>query len=138
MKIEESLPFGFEDTSFQAAGGLEGVQSLANAFYDYVDSLGDASPLRAMHPHSLDSSKDKLGRFLCGWLGGPKKYREKYGSIDIPQVHKHLDITQENAEIWLMCMDKAVDQQPYSSKFSAYLKSQFRIPVKRIMDAQNH
>lgn len=137
MKIEESLPFGFEDTSFQAAGGINGVQNLADTFYDYVDSLEEASPLRAMHTQSLDDSRDKLGRFLCGWLGGPPRYQDKYGSINIPMAHKNIGITVESAEMWLMCMDKAIDEQPYSSKFSTYLKTQFRIPVKRIIEIQN-
>ena len=32
-----------------------------------------------LHPHTLDSSRDKLYWFLSGWLGGPSLYIERFG-----------------------------------------------------------
>lgn len=131
----DSHLFGFEDTSFQAAGGIKGIQKLVKAFYRHMDRLPEAKALRAMHAEDLTESEEKLGRFLCGWLGGPKLYQEKYGPINIPRAHAHLHITPETKEAWLLCMKKAVTQQPYSVKFANYLMQQFRIPADRILDA---
>ena len=135
MKIEESLPFGFEDTSYQAAGGAEGVEALVTSFYHYMDTLPEAKRLRAMHSEDLTESIDKLTRFLSGWLGGPNTYREKYGSINIPKAHAHLDVTMEDRNAWLLCMKQAILQQPYSPKFSKYLLEQLHVPADRILQA---
>jgi hemoglobin len=43
-----------------------------------------------MHKGDLETIKDKLSLFLMGWLGGPRLYADKYGSISIPQAHQHL------------------------------------------------
>ena len=52
-----------------------------------MEESGEAATIRGMHPQDLAPARDKLTRFLCGWLGGPKLYAEKYGSIVIPQFH---------------------------------------------------
>lgn len=132
MKIDDTLPFGFEDTSFQSAGGQKGIAKLVHEFYANMETFSEASEIRRMHPVDLKESEDKLTRFLCGWMGGPKLYREKYGTINIPQAHQHLTVTEESRDAWLLCMDKAIDRQPYSEKFSAYLKTQLRVPAERI------
>ncbi len=136
MKIGESLPFGFEDTSYQAAGGMNGIFRLVNAFYRYMDTLPEAKKLRGMHAEDLTESREKLARFLSGWLGGPRLYAEKYGEINIPQAHKHLDITQSERDVWLMCMEKAIADQPYSKKFALYLLEQLTIPADRILQVR--
>lgn len=136
-RIAEAIPYGFDDTSFQAAGGIKGIKRLANRFYDIVDSHPKAKELRALYPEDLTESREKLGRYLCGWLGGPKKYQEKYGSITIAKAHEHVEVNARLGEIWLLCMHRAIDSQPYSEKFAAYLKEQFRFPIKRILDHQS-
>ena len=83
------LKFGQLDASFQAAGGEEGIERLVKDFYVLMDELPEGKVIRAMHPDNLEPSIDKLSRFLCGWLGGPRRYQEKYGSISIPGVHSH-------------------------------------------------
>ena len=135
MKIQQSMPYGFEDTSFQAAGGIEGIKLLVIEFYRNMETLPEAEALRAMHRQDLTESKEKLARFLCGWLGGPNKYREKYGPINIPKAHAHLPVTQETKEAWLLCMERAIAKQPYSEKFAQYLLEQLRIPAERILKA---
>ncbi len=134
MKVEISKRYGFENTSFQAAGGVEGITQLVDTFYTIMGTLPEARELLDMHPKDIDVSIDKLARFLCGWLGGPKLYREKYGKINIPQAHQHLPVTQENHDAWLTCMDQAIDQQDYPKDFSSYLKTQLRVPANRILE----
>lgn len=113
--------YGEGDASFQAAGGVEGLRRLVADFYRMMDTLPEAATIRAMHPSDLSGSADKLHRFLCGWLGGPKLYREKYGSIHIPSAHAHLAIGERERDAWLLCMERALARQDYPREFRDYL-----------------
>lgn len=124
--------YGHLDTSFQAAGGVEGIEKLVRDFYHFMDTLPEARRIRAMHPESLVCPADRLARFLCGWLGGPKLYAQKYGSINIPGAHQHLHIGDEERDAWLLCMRKAIEQQHYEPEFAEYLMRQLRVPAERI------
>lgn len=123
--------YGDGDSSFQAAGGFEGIQSLVNAFYDAMETLEQARKIRDMHSPDLAESRDKLARFLAGWLGGPKLFSEKYGPIRIPVAHRHLEIGTEERDAWLACMQLAVNAQPYSQDFRDYLMAQLYVPAER-------
>src|SRR6478609_5362530 len=100
--------YGFSDTSFQAAGGVEGIRKLVDDFYRFMDELPEAKIIRAMHKDDLTMSRDKLTLFLSGWMGGPKSYSEKYGAINIPRDHSHLPIGEQERDAWLLCMEKAI------------------------------
>ncbi len=128
----ESNHYGVGDASYKAAGGLEGITALVDAFYDAMDSLPQAATIRAMHKADLTDSRVKLRYFLAGWLGGPKLYSEHFGSINIPSAHQHLPIGKPEAEAWLLCMEKAIELQPYSQSFKTYLIAQLRVPAERI------
>lgn len=124
--------FGYMDTSFQAAGGVEGLHKLSHDFYHEMSTLPEAKTILAMHPQNLDRSKDKLALFLCGWLGGPRLFAEKYGPINIPMAHKRFPINEEERDAWLLCMRRALEKQDYSEDFKEYLNQQFFIPAERI------
>jgi hemoglobin len=130
--LDVSPEFGHEDGSFRAAGGIEGVERLVDDFYRIMDTIPEASNIREMHPQDLTISRDKLARFLCGWLGGPRRFAEKYGSISIPGVHAHLDVGTQEREAWLRCMQEAIERQGYAPDFAEYLLAQLRIPAQRI------
>ena len=123
--------YGVEDASFNAAGGEQGIRKLVDAFYRHMDALTEAQRIRDMHSEDLTESTDKLARFLCGWLGGPKLYREKYGTIRIPVAHSHLDIGVAERDAWLLCMQHALDEQDYPEKFKKYLIEQLFVPAER-------
>ena len=124
--------YGTGDASFQAAGGVEGVRQLVDDFYHFMQTLPEARTIRDMHAENLEESREKLGRFLCGWLGGPKLYQQKYGPISIPGAHRHLAIGVKERDAWLMCMQKALEQQPYKEDFKAYIIKQLFVPAERI------
>ena len=124
--------YGFEDTSFKAAGGFEGVQKLVKSFYQFMDQLPEAKTIRAMHAEDLTLMDDKLTHFVSYWLGGPREYREKYGPLSIPGVHMHLTVGEEERDAWLLCMQQAVDLQDYKPSFKVYLLEQLAIPAERI------
>ena len=124
--------YGFSDTSFQAAGGVDGVRKLVDDFYNEMDTLPEAAVIRKMHKTDLTESRDKLTLFLCGWMGGSRHYQEKYGSINIPRSHMHLPIGEVERDAWLLCMERAITNQNYTPEFATYLLAQLRIPAERI------
>lgn len=127
----ETLQYGHQDTSYKAAGEFEGIKQLVDHFYDAMETLPEAKTIREMHPVDLTESRDKLTRFLCGWLGGPKLFSEKYGSIRIPVAHRHLEIGPVERDAWLLCMKVAADKQDYAEDFKDYLLKQLYVPAER-------
>lgn len=124
--------YGNGDASFQAAGGEAGLRQLVNNFFDRMGSDKRFSRIYDMHPEDKETSRDKLARFLCGWLGGPKLYNQKYGAIGIPRVHAHLAITSTERDQWLSCMAESVEEQPFAAEFKSYLMKQLYVPAEAI------
>ncbi|MCH9696182.1 MAG: group II truncated hemoglobin [Gammaproteobacteria bacterium] len=124
--------YGQGNASFQAAGGETGIFRLVNDFFDRMSSDKRFATIWHMHPDDKDMSRDKLARFLCGWLGGPKLYNEKYGAIGIPRVHAHLAIESDERDQWLSCMSESVAQQPYADEFKVYLMEQLFVPAEAV------
>ena len=58
-------------TLYDIIGGEARLRELVDRFYDLMDLEPQFAALRAMHPPSLDGSRDKLFWFLSGWSGGP-------------------------------------------------------------------
>ncbi|MGJ8692749.1 MAG: group II truncated hemoglobin [Thalassotalea sp.] len=131
----KSCEYGVGDNSYKMAGELSGITKLVDEFYHNMDVFSESKKIRNMHTSDLSASRKKLAYFLSGWLGGPKLYAENYGSINIPQAHKHLSIGIDESEAWLLCMQKAIDNQPYEAAFKIYLMEQLRVPAERIIQA---
>ena len=123
--------YGVGDTSYQAAGGEAGIRILVDAFYDAMERLPEAEQIRKMHPADLTMTRDKLTLFLCGWLGGPRFYAQRYGPIRIPQAHSHLAIGRTERDAWLQCMQEALNTRPYAAEFKKYLLDQLYVPAER-------
>ncbi|EAR55824.1 hypothetical protein SKA34_15520 [Photobacterium sp. SKA34] len=130
VKKAKAPVYGVGDSTLQAAGGELGVKQLVDAFYYYMDTLPVAAKVRAMHSPDLTESKAKLTTFLVGWMGGPSRYAEMYGSINIPGAHRHLDIGLAEKDAWLLCMQKALDDQPYEETFKRYMMVQLSFPAE--------
>lgn len=124
-------PYGFEDTSYQHAGGEEGLTALCRRFYDAMDTEEPAAHIRAMHGEDLEPMVDRLCAFLCGWLGGPRLYNERYGNIAIPRFHQKFPIGPKERDAWLHCMQIAVDEQPWRDDFKLYIMQQLAVPAER-------
>ena len=124
--------YGFQDTSYKAAGEIEGIQKLVKSFYQFMDSLPEAKGVRAMHADDLSLIDDKLTHFLCYWSGGPRSFVEKYGPVNIPRAHMHLKVGEKERDAWLLCMEKAIELQTYKPSFKKYLLEQLANPAERI------
>jgi hemoglobin len=132
MTNSETPQYGVLDASYQAAGREAGIRRLVNEFFDRMGGDQRFQIIWDMHPDDKDVSRDKLARFLCGWLGGPKLYREKYGSISIPQAHEHLAIATPERDQWLTCMSETVAEQPFDEAFKSYLMEQLFVPAEGV------
>jgi len=125
--------YGFEDATYKAVGGYDGLVKLVDDFYDVMDTLPEAKRIRDMHPDDLEVTKDKLVYFLSGWMGGPRIYPEKYGrGVSLPMAHQHLKVTAEDAKAWLTCMKAALDKHDFHDDFKTYLLDQLAFPANRI------
>ena len=127
-----SHSYGTGDASYRAAGGRNGVFTLVDNFFDRMGSDERFATIWKLHPEDKKVSRDKLARFLCGWLGGPKLYNEKYGSISIPRDHQHLSIGESERDLWLTCMKESVDEQPFQADFKTYLLEQLYVPAEGV------
>lgn len=132
MQPAANRPFGSGDTSFRAAGGESGIRRLVDDFFDRMARDPRFATIHGMHPDDNAMSRDKLARFLCGWLGGPKLYSQKYGAIGIPRVHAHLAIASDERDQWLTCMAESVDEQPFDDDFKRYLMEQLFVPAEAV------
>jgi len=132
MTSATNKPYGTGDASFQAAGGEAGLRRLVDNFFERMATDQRFATIYALHPDDKEVSRDKLARFLCGWLGGPKLYNEKYGAIGIPRVHAHLKIATPERDQWLTCMTETVAGQPFTPEFRKYLMEQLYVPAEAV------
>ena len=95
-------------SAFERIGGEAAVRALVDRFYDLMDLEPGYAALRALHPTTLDGSRDKLHWFLCGWLGGPQHYAERYGHPMLRARHLPFEIGIRERDQWLACMDQAM------------------------------
>jgi hemoglobin len=124
--------FGVEDATYKAIGEHEGLVRLVDSFYAAMDSRPEAEKVRGMHRRNLTMPKDKLVHFLSGWMGGPRIYGPKYGSICIPEWHSHLKIDAADRDAWLGCMQVALIELQYPEDLQQYLMAQLFRPAERI------
>jgi len=132
MSPNSSKTYGVGDASFQAADGEAGLRRLVDDFFERMGSDKRFATIYALHPEDKAVSRDKLACFLCGWLGGPRLYNEKYGAIGIPRVHAHLAIGTAERDQWLTCMTESVAEQPFAPKFKTYLMEQLYVPAEAV------
>lgn len=97
-------------TPFDRLGGEPGVRALVDHFYDLMDLEPAFAELRALHPATLEGSRDKLFWFLCGWLGGPDHYQERFGHPRLRARHLPFAIGVKERDQWVACMDQAMGE----------------------------
>lgn len=93
-----------QTTVFEHIGGADKVRELVDRFYDLMDLEPEFAVIRALHPTPLDGSRDKLYWFLCGWLGGPDMYIERFGHPRLRARHLPYAIASVERDQWLRCM----------------------------------
>lgn len=113
------------DTPFAWMGGEETVRALVDRFYDLMDLEPRFAQLRASHGTSLDGARDKLFWFLCGWMGGPQHYTERFGHPRLRMRHMPFSIGIVERDQWLACMDQAMQEVAVDDKLRQRLNESF-------------
>jgi hemoglobin len=98
-------------TPFDRLGGEPGVRALVDRFYDLMELEPAFAGIRALHPSELEGSRDKLHWFLCGWLGGPNLYIERFGHPRLRARHLPYAIGIAERDQWMACMMQAMQDQ---------------------------
>jgi hemoglobin len=122
MHIEEKPPF---DTPFEWIGGEEKVRALVDRFYDLMDLEPGYKALRDAHGSTLQDARDKLFWFLCGWLGGPDHYQQRFGHPRLRMRHMPFSIGILERDQWLACMDQAMGDVEVDGKLRSRLGQSF-------------
>lgn len=104
----QSAPQEAEITAFALLGGETGVRRLVDRFYDLMDLEPAYAHLRGLHPTTLEGSRDKLFWFLCGWLGGPDHFVERFGHPRLRARHMPFSIGVRERDDWMACMRQAM------------------------------
>jgi len=122
MQIEEKSPF---DTPFEWLGGEARVQELTDRFYDLMDLEPAYAALRATHGSDLTSARQKLFWFLCGWLGGPNHYTDRFGHPRLRMRHMPFAIGVKERDQWVACMDQAMHEVNVPEGLRTRLRNSF-------------
>jgi hemoglobin len=122
MKIQEKPQFA---TPFEWIGGEARVRALTERFYDLMDLEPDYTALRTTHGSDLGGARDKLFWFLCGWLGGPQHYTDRFGHPMLRARHMPFKIGILERDQWLACMDQAMGETGVDETLRARLRESF-------------
>lgn len=112
-------------TPFEWLGGEDRVRALVDRFYDLMDLEPGYAELRASHGSTLDDARQKLFWFLCGWLGGPDHYVQRFGHPRLRMRHMPFSIGITERDQWLACMDQAMGETGVDAGLRTRLNASF-------------
>ena len=80
---------------------------------------------RAEGTANLGSDPKNPFWFLCGWLGGPQHYTERFGHPKLRLRHMPFVIGILERDQWLACMDQAMGETGVDEALRARLRDSF-------------
>lgn len=98
-------------SAYEYLGREDGIRRLVDRFYELMDTLPEATTIRAMHPPDLAESADKLYLFLVERFGGPPIYSSARGHPMLRRRHMPFPVDEAAAAAWMACMRRALDEQ---------------------------
>ena len=125
-------PYGTDDASFQAAGGRAGIFKLVQEFFARLGARSRFRTIWDMHPATRTCQRTSSLDSCVAGFGGPKLFREKYGSIQhTPRPLTPAYCTTER-DLWLTCMSETVAEQLFADDFKVYLMEQLFVPAEGV------
>ena len=125
VNLPTQAPQAYTKTAFDLLGGEAAVRALVDRFYDLMDLEGGYANIRRLHPGTLDGSRDKLFWFLCGWLGGPNHYIERFGHPRLRARHLPFAIGIAERDAWMSCMRQAMVELDVEASLEQRLDAAF-------------
>ncbi|MBL8514422.1 MAG: group II truncated hemoglobin [Betaproteobacteria bacterium] len=112
-------------TPIDLIGGEGAVLKLVTRFYDLMDEDPDYFAIRKLHAPTLDGAREKLYKFLVGWLGGPPLYEQEFGHPRLRARHLPFAIATRERDQWLACMSRAMREVEVEPALRARLEASF-------------
>ncbi|MES2424349.1 MAG: group II truncated hemoglobin [Pseudomonadota bacterium] len=97
-------------TLYVQLGGEARVKALVETFYDLMDLEPRYAALRAAHGSTLENARERLFWYLCGWLGGPQYYTDRFGHPKLRARHLPFSIGDTERDQWILCMHQAMTE----------------------------
>ncbi len=97
-------------TPFEWIGGEDVVRAMTERFYDLMELEPAYTDLRAAHGTDLSNARQRLFWFLCGWLGGPNYYTDRFGHPMLRARHLPFEIGIKERDQWLACLTQAMQE----------------------------
>ncbi|PAD18992.1 globin [Shouchella clausii] len=120
-----------EQSPFEALGGEEKISELVDAFYRYIAAHED---VRHLFPEDLTHTAYKQKRFLTQFFGGPPLYTEEFGHPRLRARHMPFVISPVQAEAWLSCMERAMDDVHLSGDIRDYMMHRLRLTAHHMVN----
>lgn len=112
-------------SAFDLIGGEVLIRRMVDRFYDLMELEPRYAELRAAHGSTLAEARDRLFWFLCGWMGGPQYYTERFGHPRLRARHMPFKIGILERDQWLACMDQAMGEVQVEAELRARLNASF-------------
>ncbi len=122
MQIQEKPKFS---SAFEWMGGEANIKALVDRFYDLMDIETSYAQLRATHGTDLANARQRLFWFLCGWMGGPQHYTERFGHPMLRARHMPFAIGIAERDQWLACMNQAMLETGVDAELQKRLSESF-------------
>jgi hemoglobin len=110
---------------YELIGGAEKLREMVDRFYDLMELEPAFAETRALHPTTMEGSRDKLFWFLSGWMGGPNLYIEQFGHPRLRARHLPYSIGVQERDQWLRCMAWAMQDVGVEESLQEHLMTSF-------------
>ena len=114
-------------TIYEKMGGEEPLKELVETFYDIIESDPDGEIVHSLHlkGHGMNHTRVAQFEFLSGFFGGPQLYIERNRHSDMRLIHEHVEVGHAAAESWLLCMEKAIEQEGFDESLKQSMMKTF-------------
>ncbi|GAF13610.1 LOW QUALITY PROTEIN: hemoglobin-like protein HbO [Bacillus sp. JCM 19045] len=125
------MPSNNEVSPLEALGGQQVLDQLVDRFYTYIKEHDD---VRHLFPDDLTQTAYKQKNFLTQFFGGPPLYTEEFGHPRLRHRHLPFTITTVQAEAWLSCMERAMDDVHLSGDIRDYMMHRLTLTAHHMVN----